>query len=93
MQILSLYVLTTAIRTFHWMAGALWPVVINDLQVGGIELTTVFTAERPLLTKITHVCRVLFAWDTLVTFVASEMNKSTTFCQVVSLCIAVEVLV
>ena len=93
-QILSFYALAAIICTFNWMAGALRPVIVNDLQVGRIILTTVDTAEWPLLTTFTYVCRVIFTWDTLITFVASEMNKSTTIHEVVSLHITtVEVLV
>ena len=57
----------------------MWPVIFNDIQILRLVLTTEFTAEGALVTEVTDVYPISFLWNTLITVVALEWDKSTTF--------------
>ena len=57
----------------------MWPVIFNDIQILRLVLTTEFTAEGALVTEVTDVYPISFPWNTLITVVALEWDKSTTF--------------
>ena len=51
-QILSFYIFTTFVCTLDWIAGTLWPVIVNNLEIPGIVVTAVLTTEGTLLTEV-----------------------------------------